>query len=639
MAMVSYNPILTYVIDVFSSVAFSTITTIILVAIVFHKDDKRIKERLIDIFSKKPGVIVTYSVFSIIIYPGGNMIIDQLFSNISPQNDIDEIKIPFKIFFTVIIVAVFIWQLVMLFKYVYPEGLTISKSELLNRMDKVMLNQDDALATLDCVFSVSAIAIKNNKFLLVKRAMENESGKWVQPGSYYRTNRVFDKSKDEYTRYLPNTPYEYLIQQLNQEANICENDQFKLLDFGNSGIRETILTSRIGPEKLHRSTKLNKITPAPFLIQFEESNTKKTSGKHIHIDLFYALELGESYSIEEAQKAGGTKKYSEIRFFTLDEIEKFSKREQEEIYPDLYVVCQKFLEYYRKYKFGKYEIRTCMFNNSRNSILIRLGDICNASCYFCIRKDEKECLKQKSGKPRLPVGLKEHVVNTLKKEGCAYKLIFSGGEPFVYEDSLQEITAIVKENVSEITSVSICTNGIEWKNLMPEILDLNRLCKENGKPLKFVISLSWYNLSSLKKITGVKTNVYQNVIEFIQFLNKECIQYEISVVLTGTFRENISGYVRFWKDELKVKNISLTYGCKCDNKSLLSKEDCIRCYDELVSGKYAIEYFEKLEFSIPDCESMYCRQGEKMKNIVYNESNDKWVTNNGCVEKRRKDND
>ena len=630
------NFIGTNIISAFSSILFSALTTIVLVAISFRKEGKGAKEKLIEIFSKKPGVKGTYAIFSLLVVPVGNALIDQFCSNISGEKEAGEIQLSFKLFFLVIMAAVFIGALYVQFKYVYAEGLSISKQELLRQMEKVMLNQDDTLATLDCVFTVSAIAIKDNKFLLVKRALENERGKWVQPGSYYRTNKVFDKSKTDYARYMPDTPYEYLIKQLNQEANICENDQFELLDFSNSDIKETVHTSKIVEEKLGKSTKLNRITPSPFLVQHEESTTPKTSGKHIHIDLFYALELGESYSIEEAQQAGGTKKYGEIRFFTLEEIKRLSMARDGEMYPDLYVICGKFLECYRKYKFGKYAIRTCMFNNNRNSILIRLGDICNVSCYFCIRKDEKKCLECGSEMPQLPKGLKEHVNDVLKTEGSGYKLIFSGGEPFVYKNALQEIITIVEENLSEIVSVSICTNGIEWNLLMSDIMKLDKLCKENGKPLKFVISLSWYNVTSFRTITRGKTNAYGNVIDFITFLNKESIQYEISVVLTKTFAYNMSRYVDFWRDTLKVKNISLTYGCKCEVKELLTKEQCIECYDKLVSGEYPIEYFDKLEFSIPDCESAYCRQGEKMRNIVYDNSADRWVTHKGCVEKINK---
>lgn len=511
--------------------------------------------------------------------------------------------------------------------------------DLQEKMNAVMKNAKETkpLKTLDCVFSVSAIAIQNNKFLLVKRQQTGKKGMWVQPGSYYRTNVVF-KSGDEIDQMYGKVmaPYDYLIEQLNQEANICEKDQFKFLDLTSSGITQQTLTSKLSPTSLAASTKKNSITPLPFLIQFEESERPKTSNKRIHIDLFYAIELLNNYSIEEAQKESNSnlKKYSEIKFHTLEEIKHYVDINTGEIYPDLYVICEQFLKHYRKYRFSNYKIRTCMFNNEQNSILIRVGDKCNLDCFFCIRNDEKLNLEGGERDADLPSGLESCVGSVLNYTGEKYKLIFSGGEPFLYRDLLSVISQIVENNMSSISSVSVCTNGTKWEPLRWQIRQLNQLCRANGIAFKFVIGLSWCSSDSFKSITHCDTGE-KEVEDFVRFLNESNISFEISVVMTTRLKRNLTTYVHYWKDTLRAKHIALTYGCKRTNPNLLSKEECIDCYRKLTSGEYPIETFETLEFSIPDCDNQNCQQGKKMQHIAYDSVEKKWKLRKGCVEKIR----
>lgn len=510
----------------------------------------------------------------------------------------------------------------------------------------------------DGVFAVSAIVVTQDKerFLLIKRKQSDDKteNKWVQPGVYYRTNKLHKDAK------VLKPFHEELIASIEAECGLTTG-QYRPIQL-NSVIVNTKDTFQ-GSALTARAAEYykNKLSQTPFLIQIEESESEKRSGTKRHIDCFYAFEL----SIDDDQKilngirnsSSAGAKYDEIDTFTYEEIQAMSEKDglhrKEAIYhcyPDLAIILNKFLEIWRKELFQKKfsnNIRYCTFNPNKHTIWMRLNNNCNLNCEFCLMLNK---VQNMNVNPYSIQEFRDFWDSLSPFDKSEYHLVVTGGEPFLAKELYQTISYMEQHSNGKITSITICTNGTlgvtnaKQGALHHAKINLDKLISDEcpfKSKLKFVINMSSYDENSFTQITQSRSSVvYNRQCEFIALLQKNNIRnITANVVMTDILKNNLADYFKTWK-RLNIRNIAFSYaiqqGINSRNKTnsinTLSKEECISLYNQLGNGGFPIERFENIELMIPSCdEKDACKENGNIESCFQSAQNG-WEHKEGCID-------
>lgn len=506
------------------------------------------------------------------------------------------------------------------------------------------------------VFAVSAIIItKNKKFLLVKRKGvkgnvdgDNSQSVWVQPGVYYRTN-TFHKDPPEL---LP--LYDFLINSLHLECGLTPN-RYTPIQLNSVVQRESPTFSGIDFALWNADFSRNMLSPTPFLIQIEKSDTEKRSNTSTHIDSFFAMQLdiNDDELLNNLHRFMPPEaKYERVELFSYEEILKMCKKEGIKknqstyyCYPDLVVVMGQFLKLWRKELFStqfKHNIRYCTFNPEKHTIWIRINEFCNLNCQFCLMQN-KTVAEQVS---KIDIeGFKSFWNKEFKFQNrTQYHLVITGGEPLLVENLYDIIHYAYEHSNGNINSISICTNGTlgTINNYAIENIEkiLDNSCTFKSK-LKFVINMSSYDSRSFREITCANNNYFfRNQCDFIASLQDNNVQIVANVVMTDILRDNLKSYFDFWKAK-KIKDIAFSYSIQTgilhrssirNSIRTLSKGECLKLYNSLENGEYPIEHFDNIELMIPSCdEKTSCMENKRIESCFVDCQNN-WKKIKGCLD-------
>lgn len=457
---------------------------------------------------------------------------------------------------------------------------------------------------IDGIIAVSAIIVDNeNRYLLLKDEKDHII---KQPGTTYKDTlkKIHNIDKNDSNALKLITPYCQVISCIKKETGLIEADLEYLDISGFEDTKEVPLLDRLA--KMLPSLKISleeyedhKLSPPPFLIMEEKpikgSSEIKSTQELFHIDLYYAF------------KKKRPTEPSNGKFFSIYDIEKlvYENNDDKKVFKDILYVCNHFQKLYLRTRRPEYKIRTCTFNPQKKIICWRLLDICNSSCKFCLVGEQ--CRKNENNEMKLQFKIDDVIENLkdrLGKLNNNYKLIITGGEPFLCKELVKLIASLQKE-IFHIDSISICTNAINnAKWLHKERQEKYNLINK----ISFTINLPAYDEDSYKSLTG-NENVFEDVCSFINFLNEKKRNYTLNVVLTGLFKEKLESYIKFWKEN-GIKNIALSYIIRneyniADEGLFLSKQQSIDFYN-IIYYEYDISFLEKFELILSDCGNKYC---------------------------------
>ncbi len=508
-------------------------------------------------------------------------------------------------------------------------------------IDEINKNNSNEYSKIDGVFAVSAIIITNdNRIILTQR---KEEDKWIQPGTYIRTNIIYNKD-DSIPKF--NTPQKELLNRIYVDTGINESN-LEYVDVFSSSIYEDIHTLNLVQDPIGRTNDLkdNYLSPSPFLIQYEHSESLKTSQTHTHIDMFYIFRLKESIDFslieQQIQEDTFTKekyKFKKIKDFSLDDIKEMVLHNPRTIYRDMYVLCEYAMKCYRRYKLqNSLVMRHCTFNTNNHILLIRTSNYCNGGCQYCLMSDKR--IKYQNGHNISIESLFNALVNNKSKiKSDDIKLIISGGEPFIIDNLIDRVVIKIiemPEYRDKITKLSICTNGTLCTDpsVKEQITNLYNTCKKNNISFKFVLDIPGYDKRSYKSLTRMD-NGWDKLNTFIDFLNLNKIPYCGNVVISKTFKKKKAEYIKYWKDK-SFFDITLSYVIKNsanDNSAYLSKDECQAEYRDIISGEYPTEFMHNIDLAIPECNDKYC-QSDNIFSIYYDHKENKYLGTNNCLDK------
>lgn len=459
------------------------------------------------------------------------------------------------------------------------------------------------------VFAVSAIIINDKMNLLLIK--ENRNGKvlYKQPGGHYRTNKLIRNN-------LIYTPYSKLIKDIEEKTGIDSSnlDFVDLSEFQNKKEEKLGNLIPVKDKGKYQGYEKNEISPPPFLIMNEKSETPKSSGEFFHIDMFYAFRLSNNnVSIEKPNV--------KLEFKSKDDIYNLAARK--EVHSDLVYVFDNFEKIYKTTNYPDPNIRMCTFDTSKekNILLWRITQNCNANCEYCLVNCPKKNKTIFISNNTVQTVIKDMKISRIKK------LIISGGEPLLI-DNIYDIIKKVTIEVPTCESVTVCTNGIRFKEI--EYYNKNILPLRNiPKFSKFVVSVDHYDESTYLNLKKAKSGFrLSDLIDSLNKLREDNFEVAINVMATDEFLSSPSEYLNFWKEN-RFKRVSISYPIKCGNAK---KFEIKTIYDKIISGFFGdISFLEKncLELIIPDCDYEHCPNSNGK--IFHVDSNGRLLKK--CIEK------
>jgi len=526
---------------------------------------------------------------------------------------------------------------------------TISKYSFENKgtniskiIEDINNNNSSMFSKVDGVFAVSALIFTNdNRIILTQRKGED---KWIQPGTYIRTNKIYKKD-DVIPEFK--TPQQQLLDRILHETGI---NAFNLeyIDVFSTSVNHDFATLRKieNPDLRTNDLKDNLITPSPFLIQFEHSDSYKTSQTHTHIDMFYIFKLKDDVdftlikqNVENESSTTDEYQVSKIESFTLSDIREKVSHQSHTIYADMLYICEYAMKCYIKFKHNNnISIRHCTFNTNNNILWIRTSNNCNGECRFCLMSHNRQ----------KPNGASSININSLfdtlresrgKIKKGDLKLIISGGEPFIIDNLIEKVvSAIIEmpEYRDRITKLSICTNGTLCSDdtTRKQIMNLYKRCIEKEIRFKLVLDLPGYEKQSYKYLTRLKDSDWDKLDSFIDYLNKEGIPYCANVILSKTFEKRLDNYIAYWARK-KIKYVTLSYVIRNknnENSLYLTKDECIAVYKKIVSGEKSIDFIRSIDLAIPECNDNYC-ESDNIFTIYYDYTQKKYIGSASCLDK------
>ena len=522
-------------------------------------------------------------------------------------------------------------------------GINIVSTESI--IDDINNSSSKEYLKIDGVFAVSAMILTNdNKIILSKRKGEN---KWIQPGTYIRTNTIYKGYKGENVPPFL-TPQKQLLEKIYQDTGINASN-LEYVDIFMSDINTDVntLSRATDPEARYSDLKDNFLSPSPFLIQLEHSSQLKSSKTHNHADMFYIYKLKrdvrfDTLKIQIMQEANNNSEvcFQDIDAFDLDEIKELVTHHRDNIYVDMAIISDITMGYYRRYKhFKNSTIRHCTFNTDNHVLWIRTSNYCNARCKFCLMSD-----RRKSGSSS-NINNTDSLLSVLQNNSYIYKhqdlkMIISGGEPFLIPNLINSLVFKVlklPEYRDVISKVSICTNGTLCASdyVESDIIKLNDYCKQKDISFKIVLDIPGFDAGSYASLTRMTGKEWNKLMRFAKFLNSNNIEFCVNVIMSTIFENKFKKYLELWKKN-NFNMIQLSYvirNAKNDNSLFLNRDKCLKLFNIILSGKYRTEFIDKIDLIIPECNDKYC-QSSNIYSIFYNHNSNEYMLSSECLDKQ-----
>ena len=174
------------------------------------------------------------------------------------------------------------------------------------------------------------------------------------------------------------------------------------------------------------------------------------------------------------------------------------------------------------------------FDRTFTYLRLSLTDVCNFRCVYCLPHGLSG---QRDSVDPLSVREVEHLVAGLSQVGMR-KIRLTGGEPLVRKDLLEIVSAV--RNISDVSNVSLSTNGYRLKPLVPKLkqlgLDAINISLDSLSPETFARTTGRPVLSSV--LEGIDACIENNI---------ESVKLNV-VLLRGLNDQQLSGFLEFIKD-------------------------------------------------------------------------------------------
>lgn len=170
---------------------------------------------------------------------------------------------------------------------------------------------------------------------------------------------------------------------------------------------------------------------------------------------------------------------------------------------------------------------------------------CNLNCPYCFRS--KEYPKQE-----LDIKDYENMFNEIISKSKIKSVQFSGGEPFVKNELLENLISFTLKKTK--AKIKISTNGYFYSHIGKLIHKLNSNEKDR---LEFIVSMDG-NLDVFKYLHGkVGETYYRNILKTISLIKKSDIDLFINVVILKPTLPKLRSFLKYLIEELSIKDIDL----------------------------------------------------------------------------------